>query len=572
MSGALRDVIAVLAPSKARTATAVLAGSAALGSAVALTAVSAWLISRAAQHPSIVELGVAVVAVRALGISRGVFRYLERLASHDVALRAMVQLREQLYLRLAAADRALIAGLRPGDLMARVATDVDLVGDVLVRGLLPFAVAGVVCVAGVGLLMLVLPMAGIVLGCCLLIAYALAPWLAGVSASRAHQVADETAGEIAALARELLDHTTELTVAGRVQERLAVAATVEAARGRALDHASRVGALAAAVTSTAMGAAVLGCLLVGSVAVAGGDLGPVMLALVTLTPLAMLEVVAPLRAAAAALVRARAAAERLHPLLYPPPSPRAPRVEGDPARVEGDRPVRVEGDPPVGTLSARDLSCAWPGSAPALTGVTVDVVPGQVVVITGPSGGGKSTLLRTLAGLLSPTAGSVSLAGTHLASVDPHRLRRLVTLTAEDAHLFTTTLRDNLLVARGDATDDELLEALDRAGLGPWRQGLRGGLDTPVEPGSVSGGEHRRILLARAFLVGSRVLLLDEPAEHLDAHAAAAQLDELISYARAEQAAVVVVTHDPEAMRRADQVLVVERGTGHSLPVGCTVD
>ena len=550
-SGALRATLAVLAPSRRRTTAAVAAGSAALGSAVALTAVSAWLISRAAQHPSIVVLSVAVVAVRALGISRGVFRYLERLASHDVALRAMVQLREQLFLRLAAADRSVVAGLRQGDLMARVGADVDIVGDVLVRGVLPFAVSAVVCGAGVALLTVVLPAAGVVLGCCVLVAFGLAPWLAGVAASGAHQVADESAGELSALAHELLDHATELTIVGGVGHRLADAARAEASRARALDEAARPGAWSAAVSTAAMGAAVVACLYVGAAAVAGDRLAPVMLALVTLTPLAMVEVVAPLPAAAAAIVRARLAAQRLRPLLWPTPQASRPPATG--AGV-------VEADLPMGSLAALDVSCAWPGRPPAVTGVTLDVVPGQVLAITGPSGGGKSTLLRTLAGLLTPAAGHVSLAGTGLAAVEPHALRRMVTMTAEDAHVFTTTLRDNLLVARGNATDPELMTALQRAGLQRWVEGLLDGLDTALEPGTISGGERRRLLLARAFLVGSRVLLLDEPAEHLDALAAGEQMDELVSYARTHEAAVVVVTHDRAALTRADQVLFVADG------------
>ena len=207
---ALSAALAVLAPSTPRMTAAVAAGAAAAGSAVALTAVAAWLISRAAEHPPIVELSVAVVTVRALGISRGVFRYLERLASHDVALRGMVRLREELYARLAAADRGIVAGLRSGDLMARVGADVDLPGDVLVRGLLPFAVAGIVCGDGAALLAAVLPAAGAVLICALALACGLAPWLAGAAASRAHGVADDGAGEISALVHELLEHATEL--------------------------------------------------------------------------------------------------------------------------------------------------------------------------------------------------------------------------------------------------------------------------------------------------------------------------------------------------------------------------
>lgn len=545
---ALRTGLAALGLSAPRCAAAVGFGAAALGSAVALTAVSAWLISRAAQHPNITAVALAVVAVRALGISRGVFRYLERLTSHDVALRGTVRLREQMYTRLAAADAGVVAGLRRGDLMARVGADVDLLGDVVVRGLLPFAVALVVCLAGVGLLSIVLPAVGLIVLGCLVVAGGLAPWLAGVAASRAHRAADETNGELTARAHELLDHAVELTVAGQVEQRLAAAAVVEAARARALDDASRPAAWAAAVSSAATGSAVVGSLLVGAAAVGDRTMAPVMLALVTLTPLALVEVVASLPAAAAALVRAGHAARRLAPLLLAAPASARSAV-GDQSQ-----PVRLGST----GLSVRGLTCSWPGATPVIDQLDLDLVPGEVLAVTGPSGGGKSTLLLTLAGLLAPAAGQLWLNGVPLGQIEPNALRRRVTLTAADAHLFTTTLRDNLLVARGDANDEELTAALKAAGLGSWTAGLRDGLSTLLDPDSVSGGERRRILLARALLVPSEVLLLDEPAEHLDAPAAEALMDTLRTLAREQSVAIVVATHH---LDHVDRQLVVADGT-----------
>ena len=544
---ALRTGLAALGLSAPRCAAAVAFGAAALGSAVALTAVSAWLISRAAQHPNITAVALAVVAVRALGISRGVFRYLERLTSHDVALRGTVRLREQMYTRLAAADAGVVAGLRRGDLMARVGADVDLMGDVVVRGLLPFAVALVVCLAGVGLLSVVLPAVGLIVLGCLVVAGGLAPWLAGAAASRAYRAADETNGELTARAHELLDHAVELTVAGQVEQRLAAAAVVEAARARALDEASGPAAWAAAVSSAATGSAVVGSLLVGAAAVGDRTMAPVMLALVTLTPLALVEVVASLPAAAAALVRGAHAASRLAPLLRAAPASTRSTVGRQ------NRPDR----PSTTGLSVRGLTCSWPGATPVIDRLDLDLVPGEVLAVTGPSGGGKSTLLLTLAGLLAPAAGQLWLDGVALGQIEPNALRRRVTLTAADAHLFTTTLRDNLLVARGDANDEELTAALNAVGLGPWTAGLRDGLQTLLDPNSVSGGERRRILLARALLVPSEVLLLDEPAEHLDAQAAEALMDTLRTFAREQSVAVAVTTHH---LDHADRLLVVADG------------
>jgi ATP-binding cassette subfamily C protein CydC len=541
---ALLAVLADLAPGRRPVAAAVVAGSAALGSAVGLTAVAAWLISRAAEHPSVVVLGVAVVAVRALGISRGVFRYLERLASHDVALRGAVTVRERLYRRLAEGDPARAAGLRPGELLARVGPDVDLVSDAVVRGVLPVLTAAVVAGATVAALSAALPAAGLVTGAAVLVAGVVAPLLAARAAAAATDVADTTAVAVTAQSQELLDLAAELTVAGRVPARLAAVADADGRRGRALDVAARPAAHAAALQSAAIGLAVAASLLVGARAVATDRLSPVLLAVLALVPMALADVLGPLPAAAGVLVRASLAAQRLQPLLAV-----APAAPG-PAQPIGTGPAR---------LRAEALACGWPGGPVLVSDLDLDLAGGTVVAVVGPSGCGKSTLLRTLAGVLTPVAGTVSLDGRALADLDQHALRRVVTLTGEDAHLFATTLRDELLVARGDATDADLLAVLDVVGLGGWAAGLPGGLDAPVEPATVSGGERRRLLLARALLVGSRVLLLDEPTEHLDPAAAAQLRQALRRHARATGAAVVLVTHDEEAVAEADDVLRLSR-------------
>ncbi|MGN6302757.1 MAG: thiol reductant ABC exporter subunit CydC [Angustibacter sp.] len=542
---ALRRVVAALEPSPGRVLGAVAAGSAALGSAVALAAVSSWLISRAAEHPPVLDLSVAVVAVRALGISRGTFRYVERLASHDVALRGVVRLRERLYERLAWADRGVVSGLRSGELLSRVGADVDLVADVVVRGLLPFAVAAVVCAATVALLAWVLPLAAAVVAGALLLALVAAPRLAAVAAGRYEQAADRTRAEVSAQVHALLDGATELTVAGRVDERLALLRAADAVRRRELDRAARPAAWAATLSSVLTGVAVVGALVVGSAATASGRLDGVLLAVVTLTPLALVEVVAPLPAAAVAVVRARGAAERLTALLDAPP-----------AHSAAERPV------PTGPhhLRAHGIDVGWPDSAPVLRGVSLDLEPGRVLAVVGASGGGKSTLLRTLAGLLEPLRGNVLLDGVALADLDPTALRRTVTLTAEDAHVFATTLRDNLLVARGDATDDDLWAVLRLVHLDQWATGLDDGLATVLDPGSVSGGERRRLLLARALLVDSAVVLLDEPGEHLDPLLADRLLRDLVGAARARGVTMVVVTHRLEPLDCVDEVVTIRAG------------
>jgi ATP-binding cassette subfamily C protein CydC len=553
--------VAALHPDPRRTALAVLAGTAALGSAVGLMATSAWLISRAAQHPPVLYLQVAVVATRAFGIGRGVLRYVERLVSHDVALRGVVALRERLYRSLAAADPVTVAGLRRGDLLARVGADVDALADLVVRSLLPFAVALTTATASAVLVAALLPPAGLVVAAGLAVAALGAPPLAALAARRAEREAADARAELSAEVLALLDGVGELIVAGTAPARLARLAELDGALARHLDRAARPAAGAAVLSTAATGLAMVAALLLALQALESGRLAPVLLAVVTLTPLAAAEAVAGLPAAAAGLVRARAAAERVVALLDAPPAADAPPTP-EPLRPRGTQPV-----PGRGTLVAEGLVCGWPGAEPVLAGFDLALSRGRRIAVVGASGCGKTTLLLTLAGLIPPLAGRVTLDGVDLADLDPDAVRRAVSFTAEDAHVVTTTVRENLRVADPGADDDRLVEALARAGLRHWPDALPAGLDTMLGSGGtgLSGGERRRLLLARTFLVGADVLLLDEPAEHLDPGTADALVRDVLTRRPDEGTdpgpAVVVVTHRLAPLDAADEVLLLADGT-----------
>jgi ATP-binding cassette subfamily C protein CydC len=230
---------------------------------------------------------------------------------------------------------------------------------------------------------------------------------------------------------------------------------------------------------------------------------------------------------------------------------------------------------PAAELTAEALACGWPGAEPTLTGLDLRLAPGRRIAVVGGSGCGKTTLLLTLAGLIPPVAGRVTLGSTsavgttgtarELADLDPGVVRRTVSFTAEDAHIFTTTVRENLRVARPDADDDQLAAVLQRAGLTDWICGLPAGLDTMLGSGGtgLSGGERRRLLLARALLVGAGVLLLDEPTEHLDPATADALVHDVLTATPGDGGpgpAVVIVTHRLAPLTAADEVLLLEDG------------
>ncbi len=530
-----------------RVALAVLLGSLGLGASVGLTATSAWLIARASQMPPVLDLTVAAVGVRFFGVSRSVLRYVERLVSHDVALRGMAVLREQVYLRLADSPVEVVAALPRGDLLVRTGADVDAVGDLVVRALLPAGVAVVVGTATVALVGWLSPPSGLLLALCLAVAGTLGPSLQARAARAAEHAVGDARAAISATALTMVESGAELAVWGRLGALRSHLRSQEEQLARSQDRAARPAALAAGADVGAMAVAVLGAILIGVPAVRTGGLSPVELAVVVLTPLAAFEATAALGAAAVQLVRSAGAAQRVMALLDTVGTMRTATVPA--------------GSPPV--LEARNIAVGWPDGPIVATGIDLTVRTGRSVAVIGPSGVGKTTVLATLAGLLPARDGSVRLGGIDVATATRASVTGYVTMTAEDAHIFATTVLENIRVARGDVTPAEATDLLARCGLGDWLAALPDGLDTLLGSGGtdISGGERRRLLLARALASPAPLLLIDEPAEHLDSETADELMRGLLDLPHRDPGrGVVVVTHHIGALEGADEVLLLDRG------------
>ncbi|MFD8971945.1 thiol reductant ABC exporter subunit CydD [Streptomyces sp. NPDC059593] len=543
--GRIRDMAGEL---KGRMALALLLGSLALGSAVGLMAVSGWLISRASEQPPVLYLMMAVTATRAFGIGRAVFRYAERLVSHDAVLRMLAELRVSVYRRL---ERIAPAGLRRtrrGDLLSRLVQDVDALQDYWLRWLLPVGAALVVGVASVGFTAWMLPEAGAVLAVGLLVAGVVVPAVGGAFARRAERRLAPARGALATAVADLLRGCAELTVAGALPGRVERTRKADRHLTSIASRQAAATALGAGLSAVVCGLTVAAAALVGVQAVRDGRLDGVALAVVVLTPLAAFEAVTGLPLAVQYRQRVRHSAERVFEVLD------APVPVHEPARPE---------TPPADPfpLELTGLSARHAGQdrmALADFGLTLEA--GRRVAVVGASGSGKTTLAQVLLRFLDVENGMYRIGGVPAWELDGDSVRRFVGLCAQDAHIFDSSVRENLRLAKVGASDEELRDALRRARLLDWVNGLPAGLDTLVgEHGSrLSGGQRQRLALARALLADFPVLVLDEPAEHLDLATADALTDDLLR--ATEGRTTVLITHRLHGLDAVDEVLVLDEG------------
>lgn len=533
---------------RGQLALALLLGSLAVGSAVGLMAVSGWLISRASEQPPVLYLMMAVTATRAFGIGRAVFRYAERLASHDAVLKLLAELRVAVYRGLERVAPAGLRTVRRGDLLSRLVADVDALQDYWLRWLLPAGTALTVSVAAAGFTGWLLPEAGVILAVGLLVAGAGVPLVSGAVARRTERQLAPARAALATRVTDLLGGTAELTVAGALPARQAHTRAADGLLTRIASRAATATALGGGLLALVCGLTVVAAASVAVPAVNDGRLSGVALAVVVLTPLAAFEAVTGMPLAVQYRQRVLRSAERVYEVLDAPVPVQEPASPAD--APASPFPLEVRG-----------LSARYPGAdRDALEALDLTLVPGRRIAVVGPSGSGKTTLAQVLLRFLDASAGTYSLGGVRADALDGDTVRRSVGLCAQDAHVFDSSIRENLRLARTGATDAELDDALARARLLEWVRSLPEGLDTPVgEHGArLSGGQRQRLALARALLADFPVLVLDEPAEHLDLATADALTADLL--AATEGRTTLLITHRLAGVEAVDEVLVLDAG------------
>ncbi len=523
--------------------------------ALTLMATSGWFIAAMATAGA---AGVAMnyftpaALIRGSAILRTAGRYGERVLTHEGTFRLLAHLRVWIYRHLEPLAPAGLERLHSGDLLSRMRADVDALEHLYLRTLVPLGTAAVAAVLLAAYLarydgaiaLLVLGMLGLAGG-------AIPLWTRRLGEAPGRRAVALESGLRAAAVDgvqglpEALVYGAEGAQAERFDARSAELAAVQVRLGQG-------GGLAQAGLGLCAHLALWGVLLLAIPLVRAGGLAPPDLALLALLTLAAFEAVAPLPGAMLHLGTALAAARRLFDLVDTPAAALEP---------SGPSPT-----PSGFGLEVRGLRFAYPGAqAPALDGVDLDLRPGRRVAVVGPSGSGKSTLLALLLRFRTPDGGSIRLGGHDLAAYRGEDLRRHIALVSQHSHLFHASLRDNLLLARPDATQAELAAACRIAQIEDWIESLPDGFDTWVggsgagETGMrLSGGEARRIAVARAVLRDAPILLLDEPTEGLDAESERALLTALGTLA--EGRSLLMVTHRPVWLAAMDEVLVLEAG------------
>lgn len=534
-------------------ALSILLGFLTIASSIGLLATSAWIIAAAALQPPIATLQVAIVGVRFFGIARGVLRYAERLASHQVTFRILAQIRVWFYSAIEPLAPAGLAAHHSGDLLSRIIADIGALEHFFIRVIAPpFVALLVAALTAIILASFDASLSGPALTFLLLtgLGAPLLTLLAALPDSR--RLAEQRASLNTHLV-ESIQGAADLIVFGASQQRTAALRAASVDLGRTQIRLVAVSGLGSALALISQWLAVVAVLTVAIPLVATARLSGVSLAVVALVTIASFEAVLPLSLAAQHLTISLAAARRLLALTQRRTPSQVPRP-GSPT--------------PTGAIETADPAVCFqdvtlryaPGAPPALQRVSFTIPAGDTLAVVGPSGAGKTSLVNALLRFWDYEAGTITLGGRDLRDMEETVVRAQISAALQDAHLFNLTVGDNIRLAQPAATQAEVEAAARTAGIHSFILSLPHGYNTWIGEGGarLSGGERRKIALARAVLKNAPLLILDEPTAHLDTEAAREIMATLASVM--QDRTTLLITHDLQLAQTATRILALDEG------------
>lgn len=541
----LNRLLAILRMFTGEVITSLLLGVAAIATGIGLLGTSAYLIASAALHPSIADLQVAIVGVRFFGISRGVFRYFERLVSHSINLKVLSYLREDFYRRVEPGAPANLVSYRSGDVLQRVMGDLETLENFYVRVISPVVIA-IVVILGVSLFVGGYAVElGVILAAGMVVTGFLQPALSLLLTKSPTEELARSKGSSSARMVEILQGLEDIQSCNAQEHFYEPLMSGFTRSGMLQNRLITLNGVNSGISLLLTNLTVLGMLWFAIPLVSEGSLSGISLAVVTLMALASFEAVNPLPSAAQNLSASRISAQRLFGIGMP---------EGERV-VEGVR-VSISSSQRI-LLDEVDFSYA-PHEEKVLEDISFELYPGRKIAVVGASGAGKTSLIHLLLGFQYPQAGRIMIGGVNARELDPEEVRSQFAVLPQSVYLFNGNLRENLLLAKPGASDNELLFAIEKAELSNWLASLPEGLDSCIGEHGVkmSGGERQRLAIARILLQDRPFVLLDEPTANLDQVNASKIMENLFSLY--EWKGMLLITHNLDMLPRMDEILLIE--------------
>lgn len=513
-------------------------------SALFLLATSTWLISRAAEQPPVMFLMVAVVGVRAFALGRAGFRYGERIALHNAAFVSSAELRPKLFEKLIPFAPGLLGDVSKGGFVSKVVSDVDELQNRIVRLFGPTVQVAAVVAGGTLLSIWLVPLAGIALLVLSSLAiFVFLPLSSRVSADASRRVL-ELKGQLAALSISTYDAYSSLAAFGWLDSRLERMRDLTGKINAAESKIAGSVAIGSGLVSLCSGVSVVTATVVACVAHETGQLAGVSVAVVSLIPMAVFEVIQANAAIFTVRDKVKASQKRVDDLL-------GMKASG-PLMVSSGTEILSE----IKNIELIETQLSYSKGKPVVSDFNLELASGSTTALVGPSGSGKTSVGYGLLRFIEPISGRYLINGIAATEFDANSIRRKIGYIEQSVNILLGSVRDNLLLAKPGAADGELWKALASVRLAETFE-AREGLDTQLgERGAlISAGEAQRIGMARAVLAAFDCLILDEPTSNLDAVTAEGLMDDIFDFAKANGRTIVLITHDRELAQRCERVI-----------------